>query len=416
MEQELLSVRRSQLIEIIENSFGNCEPHSQALAIRLLGESYASYITKQINTTNLLEEATYGGYPVVASLGFVINQKIQSKAQTDSIAGFITSITRLQQRPETGLASFIMDDVAILGIADGLNQIEGHDDVIESSCQWLTHIINNSSKQNLWSFRMRDLAGDLLDKKGRLRVSLTGDDHDANALEIVLRNIWPEQYAQTQTLSHNEQTQLLMNLLTAVPPQVGDLEKTVVWLRAIDLLVGQACEALIPSISDVSRILRSIQHSFKRWVWEDNKLRTNADPAKWLIDREAHIQSLLWAILYPIYGPHLVDEAYLPNWGHKQPRADLGITSLKLIIEVKYARQPADFKKIEGEVGDDVGLYFKDTDLFDKMIAFIYDDCDQHRPEKYDGLKNALMKREHIEDVIIIRRPGMITPRNARTF
>lgn len=53
--------------------------------------------------------------------------------------------------------------------------------------------------------------------------------------------------------------------------------------------------------------------------------------------------------------------------------------------------------------------------MFDRMIVFIYDDCDHHRPESYDSLRNALMARERIEDVIILRRPGMIPPRNQRS-
>lgn len=105
---------------------------------------------------------------------------------------------------------------------------------------------------------------------------------------------------------------------------------------------------------------------------------------------------------------------YLPNWGRVQPRLDLGIKSLKLIIEVKIARNTSDFSKIEGEIGEDLGLYFKDTSLFDRMIVFIYDDCDKAQPEKYDSISNALRRRDRVEDVIIIRRPSMIPNRGLR--
>jgi len=48
------------------------------------------------------------------------------------------------------------------------------------------------------------------------------------------------------------------------------------------------------------------------------------------------------------------------------------------------------------------------------MVVYVYDDCDTHSPENYDALRNALMNRERIEDVVIIRRPSMIPNRNQR--
>lgn len=48
------------------------------------------------------------------------------------------------------------------------------------------------------------------------------------------------------------------------------------------------------------------------------------------------------------------------------------------------------------------------------MLVFIYDDCDKHHPEKYESLRKALKQRPQIEDVIIVRRPGMLPNRNER--
>ncbi len=42
--------------------------------------------------------------------------------------------------------------------------------------------------------------------------------------------------------------------------------------------------------------------SCKRWVWEESARRKGADPTRWLIDNEYHVQSVLWAVLYPIFG------------------------------------------------------------------------------------------------------------------
>ena len=116
-----------------------------------------------------------------------------------------------------------------------------------------------------------------------------------------------------------------------------------------------------------------------------------------------------------MYGADLVDEEYLPSMGNVQPRADLGIVKLKLIIEVKHARNPSFFTKIEEQVAGDIGLYFVDKSRFDRMIVFVYDDSDSPRPERYGALRNALMGRNEIEDVIIVQRPSMIPRRGNRS-
>jgi hypothetical protein len=111
---------------------------------------------------------------------------------------------------------------------------------------------------------------------------------------------------------------------------------------------------------------------------------------------------------------NVVDEEYLPGYGQVQPRFDLGITSLKLIVEVKFARKQGDFADIEEQVAGDLGLYFKNTERFDRMVVYVYDDCDRQYPERYDALKNALENRDPIEAVVIVRRPSMIPPRDQR--
>jgi len=244
-----------------------------------------------------------------------------------------------------------------------------------------------------------------------LRVVPEQTTPDILALELVLRAVWPQVFATIPLPSH--QASALLHSLV-IDPLPDDPERSAAWLRCLDLLVNDACIALTHSVSDTARILRSVQHALKRWPYEDKPHRTGIAPIRWIIDDEYDVQTLLWAVLYPIYRETLVDETYLPNWGNKQPRADLGITTLKLIIEVKIARQPGGFTDIEEQVAGDLGLYFKDLNLYDRMVVFVYDDCDKYHPEKYDSLRNALMHRERIEDVIIVRRPGMLPNRGDR--
>jgi hypothetical protein len=237
---------------------------------------------------------------------------------------------------------------------------------------------------------------------------------DEAALEIALSSVWPAAFHSAAWLAPESQATLLRYLLTEPAPQPGELERSAVWLKALDVIVNRTCQALVPTVSETVRLLGRIQHGLKRWVWKEKSLRKSALPSRWLIDNEYDVQALLWAILYPVYGPDLVDETYLEAWGFKQPRVDLGIKRLKLIIEVKFAREPGDFSEFEEQIGGDLGIYFKNTEQFDRMVVVVYDDCDVPHPERYESLRNALMQRERIEEVIFIRRPSMIPGRKDR--
>jgi hypothetical protein len=95
-----------------------------------------------------------------------------------------------------------------------------------------------------------------------------------------------------------------------------------------------------------------------------------------------------------MFDAELRDEQYLPGCGQLQPRYDFGIANLKVIVEVKFLREKADFRRVEEEVAADLGIYFSDPERFDRIIVYVYDDCDGQQPELYDGLRNALLQRD----------------------
>jgi hypothetical protein len=410
--QDLLNGQKARLVSLARNCFGRSR-QSDGFALRMLHSPLSSEVfgVAQFDYASAAEEVKYGGFPSVAYLGFGMASQIDFSA--DVTNSFLGGLKRLQERPDSALAEMMADDVALLGIADGLSKLSNMAADVRDVSDWFLHLVNRPLPEKQWSDRMRQLSGDLLDKRGRLRALPDTKSVDELALDIALRSIWPQQFTDTDIVSTEIQSDLLRSLLLDEPVE-GDMERLVIWFKAINVLVDFACRSLFPTISDTSRLLYSVQHSMKRWVWRDKPRRANAAPARWLIDEESDVQSLLWAILYPVYGSDLVDERYLPSWGLVQPRADLGIVKLRLIIEVKMARKPSDFVEFEGQIGNDLGLYFKDTNQFDRMIVFIYDDCDQRYPEKHDSLRNALMKRERIEDVVIVGRPGMMPNREER--
>jgi REase_DpnII-MboI len=191
-------------------------------------------------------------------------------------------------------------------------------------------------------------------------------------------------------------------------------DRTALWLTVIEALIHESRGRRAPMLADLVRHLQNVPHALKRWRWEERG-RRGAAPSRWLIDDERDVQALLWVVLAPVYGADLVDEQHLPGWGGVQPRCDLGIPSLRTIIEVKLLRSPADFRAVEEGIAADAGLYFRESGRFERMIVFIYDDSDRSQPERYATLTAALKQRDQVSDVVIVRRPSMLPDQQART-
>jgi hypothetical protein len=97
------------------------------------------------------------------------------------------------------------------------------------------------------------------------------------------------------------------------------------------------------------------------------------DPIRWQVEAEREVQDILWVMLRP-YFEDLVYEDPLPKVGHSSYRTDFGVPSLRLLIEVKYARKAVAFKELEKEVMEDSIANLANTDRYDRIIVFIYDD------------------------------------------
>jgi len=120
---------------------------------------------------------------------------------------------------------------------------------------------------------------------------------------------------------------------------------------------------------------------------------------------EYDVQRILWTMLAGIY-PDLRDEQWLAQFGVYQPRADLGIETMKTIIEAKFIHNVSDFRNVQEGLVSDGTTYTQKPERFDKVIAVVYDDTSsQHR---YDELREALKRAKGIIEVIIIPK---VTPR-----
>ena len=166
--------------------------------------------------------------------------------------------------------------------------------------------------------------------------------------------------------------------------------------------VSQTTSAVLQTPATIAHALRQFEASMKRWRWDSEQLQR---PIQWPVHSEREVQDILWLMLRTICGD-LEDEDTLPKFGHSTYRADFGIPSLGLLIEVKYARSAAEFKAIEKQVLEDVVPYLKTPERYREVLIFIYDASSS--VQHHDTTSRALRSVPGITDVIIVCRPSQL--------
>lgn len=174
-----------------------------------------------------------------------------------------------------------------------------------------------------------------------------------------------------------------------------------VW-RCLRAAVSQTTAAVLQTPATIAHVLRQFETSMKRWRWDSEQLQR---PIQWPIRSEREVQDILWLMLRPICDD-LEDEDTLPKFGHSTYRADFGIPSLGLLIEVKYARSSAEFKAIEKQVLEDLVPYLKTPERYREILIFIYDASSS--VQQHDTTFRALRSVPGITDVIIVCRPSQL--------
>ncbi|MGH8728999.1 MAG: hypothetical protein ACREV9_12795 [Burkholderiales bacterium] len=172
--------------------------------------------------------------------------------------------------------------------------------------------------------------------------------------------------------------------------------------RCLRAAVSQTTAAVLQTPATIVHALRQFETSMKRWRWDSEQLQC---PVQWRIRSEREVQDILWLMLRPIC-EDIEDEDTLPKFGHSSYRADFGIPSLGLLIEVKYARSATEFKAIEKQVLEDLVPYLKTPDRYREVVIFIYDASSS--VQQHDTTARALRSVPGITDVIIVCRPSQL--------
>jgi len=337
-------------------------------------------------------------YRDVAVIGFTVSSGVGSSGLRDVFLDGLKWLVGRSHYVDGVATGLLVDGVAFLGIAVGINTCKD-DGLAPVAKQWA----HSTSDEALKAADLDEyqhtmfVAGDIL--LGNRRTSeLNGCSPDAC---VALQS--------TGVLPIDDGLHSAGLNIARRTDDVGDANwVSVLRLAALNWLERQSSVSVLsPSIKDVHKILSGVSHSFYRWVWEDapRTSRTGAQPRKWHIENEYHFQSTLWVVLRPLFGD-LKEEEYLKSVGQLQPRADLCIPSLKVIVEVKfwYSRDKA--AKLIEEIAADSALYLQKDSEFQSIIPIIWDD--NRRTQEHAMIKEGLKKIRGLEEAVIVTKPSFM--------
>jgi hypothetical protein len=164
------------------------------------------------------------------------------------------------------------------------------------------------------------------------------------------------------------------------------------------------------SLDDLLGFLEHIPVGLKRWTWEDAGRTRGAEPVKWPVENEYHVQNLLYVLLGPIFND-IADEVNLQPVGQKNPRIDLYLPSLHTVIEVKYRKDvKKSFAVLIGEIAEDASLYRADANYKDARIVSFLWDCTRATQE-HAKFKEGVLKIDGINGCVVVSAPSTMDER-----
>jgi REase_DpnII-MboI len=166
------------------------------------------------------------------------------------------------------------------------------------------------------------------------------------------------------------------------------------------------------SLDDLVGFLEHIPVGLKRWTWEDAGRTRGAEPVKWRVENEYHVQNLLYVLLAPVFND-IADEVNLQPVGQKNPRIDLYLPSLHTIIEVKYRKDvKKSFRTLIGEIAEDASLYRADAKYKDARIVNFLWDCTRATQE-HAKFREGVLKIDGINGCVVVSAPSTMDERSS---
>lgn len=398
-EEILVSDARKQLLRELKGLCGK----------RNLDETFAAWLLPSLAVEFQLSEAAQaasertGGqrtYRDIAILGFTAVIGSLEDSHQEALYFGLEWVAGREPVIDGQPMGFCTDAVALLGIALGAKFVD--DDAIRTQVnEWLEKVINQSFHNRLEDWQKCLFWA--VKQLGNLNVALpscTGSESADVRVALRSKGILPD----TADIEHQDYINAL-TLIKSNSDTNGSSVHAALRLAALDSIqqMTPAISLFRPSIEDVCRILGRVPAAMRRWTWEERARTRGGEARKWHIDNEYHVQNLLYCLLAPVF-PDLTDEDYTPSVGQMHPRADLGIPSLKLIVEVKFMRSGDSPQDMIEQIAADSSLYLVNGSCYRHIVAFIWDDS--RRSEQHDLLRGGLKQLRGVIDAIIISRPG----------
>lgn len=363
------------------------------------------------NLTTLSAEATSlmkaeRLYHHVAVIGFAGDATGLSQAERDALVWGLQWLAGREPFPEGNPMGFCTDAVALLGIALGARVLK--DDALKAAASaWAAKFIAKSYAMSGVHDWQRCLLSAVSSLIGCPQLPMPTEQMVAD-VRVALRSkgLFTDS---DRTVLEQDEAHSLGLLKEQVDGRIG-LVRAALRIAAFDW-IQRSVPTAVPgraTVEDVCKVLRRVPDGLRRWTWEEKPRtsRKGGEARRWYIDHEYHVQNLLYLLLSPLFAD-LKDEEYFPSIGQKQPRTDLFIPSLKLIVEVKFVYERTRFADIIGEVGEDASLYLAEASPYTRIVAFIWDDS--RRTEEHGLLIQGLTKIDGVADAVVVSRPGAMT-------
>jgi hypothetical protein len=336
----------------------------------------------------------------VAILGFGLACGVLDPTQR---AAFLNGLARLCGRNPVMHGTPIAccsDPIALLGLTVGAT--EASDTERDQLAKWVSQFFARTCGGSLpaeWQFALLHVVAHRLS----LPASLPALSTFPADLRVVMR---AKGLVASFTADTDEDEAAALQLMKS---DLSPLEPTRAALRlaALRVISQTACVARLdrPTVEQLVALLRRVPNGLSQWTWEEKSRTGKGEARKWHIENEYHVQNLLWLLLSPLF-PDIRPEEYTPPVGTYQPRVDLGLPSLRAIVEVKFWRASVKVEKMIEEIAADSSIYFVAGSAYSTLIPFIWDNA--RRTEEHEALVKGLKQLPHVADAVVIARPGLM--------
>jgi hypothetical protein len=361
-------------------------------------------VHKLINDIKLAENRTYRQ---VAALGMAGQITALPEDVTSVLTNDLGQLFGREPVVSGTPMPFCMDGLALAGIMLGTHLLRD-DAIMTKATAWFSRCCKVTAEGRgleEWQEWLLRLVG------RQTSLSWGGQRSWSETASVVSVALRSKGVAISQSVEAEEsEEENALRIIQAPLPSDVPLGDAVLRLAALNWIrrIRPIADLRAASVDDLVHVLRRVPDGLKSWTWEDKpRTKTSPEARRWHVDNEYHVQNILWLVLAPIF-PDLVPEDYTPKVGPVQPRADIGIPSLRIIVEVKFMRSTDAPKKMIEQIGQDASLYLVTGSRYDRIVPFIWDDS--RRSEQHEDMLRGLRQIRGIVDAVIISRPGaMVT-------